>query len=136
METRIEDLLDKLSGHIKDLASTKTILGEEFTLGDYSVRPVIKTATGFGSGGGSGDDPNKKTSGTGKGAGAALAVIPVGFLVAKDGDIQFIGSDRKTALSALLDKMPELVDKVTEMKDRKEGKEKDKKEEKDSKKKA
>lgn len=137
METRIEDLLDKVSGHIKDLASTKTILGEEFTLGDYSVRPVIKTATGFGSGGGTGDDPKKKTSGTGTGAGAALAVVPVGFLVAKEGDIQFIGSDRKTALSALLDKMPELVDKVAEMKkDKEEGETEEKQEGKASKKKA
>ncbi len=42
MEVKIEDLLDKVSGHVKDLSGTKTVLGEEFTLGDYTCRPVIK----------------------------------------------------------------------------------------------
>ncbi len=116
METRIEDLLDKVSGHVKDLASTDTVLGDEFTLGDYTVRPVIKTATGFGSGMGTGDDPKKKASGSGTGAGAGIAVVPVGFLVAKGDEIKFIGSDRKSGLSGLIDKMPDLVEKVAAMK--------------------
>jgi len=116
METRIEDLLDKVSGHVKDLASTKTVLGEEFTLGDYTVRPIIKTATGFGSGMGSGDSPKGKGAGTGTGAGAGIAVVPVGFLVAKGDEISFIGSDKKSAMSSLIEKVPDLVEKVSEMK--------------------
>jgi len=134
METRIEDLLDKVSGHVKDLASTDTILGDEFTLGDYTVRPVIKTATGFGSGMGTGEDPKKKACGTGTGAGAGIAVVPVGFLVAKGDDIKFIGSDRKSALSGLVDKIPDLVEKVASMKDDKKEATKENKEEKKEKK--
>ena len=124
METRIEDLLDKVSGHVKDLASTDTILGDEFTLGEYTVRPVIKTATGFGSGMGTGEDPKKKACGTGTGAGAGIAVVPVGFLAARGEEIKFIGSDRKTAFSSLVDKMPDLVEKVAAMKEEKEKKDK------------
>lgn len=124
METKVEELLDKVSGHIKDLASTKTVLGDEFTLGDYSIRPVIKVATGFGSGEGKGDDPKKKASGTGTGTGAALAVVPVGFLAVKGDEISFIGSDRKSALSTLFEKVPDLVEKVSEMKNKEEQEEK------------
>ena len=128
METRVEDLLDKISGHVKDLANTKTILGEEFSLGDYTVRPVIKTATGFGSGMGTGTDPKKKAEGTGAGAGAAVAVVPAGFIVAKGDDIKFIGIDKKTALSNLFDKMPDLADKVVDLLKKEHGKAEQKKE--------
>ena len=60
MEVNIEDLLDKVSEHVKTIASTETILGEEFKLGEYTCRPVIKVGTGFGSGAGVGDDPKGK----------------------------------------------------------------------------
>jgi uncharacterized spore protein YtfJ len=132
MEVKIEDLLDKVSGHVKDLSDTKTVLGEEFTLGEYTCRPVIKVATGFGSGTGTGDDPKKKAKGTGTGAGAGIAVVPAGFLVAKGSEISFIGADKKSTLSSLFEKMPDLVEKVAEMKNREATGEKEEKKEKKS----
>jgi len=116
MELKVDELLDKISGHVKDLANTETILGDEFTLGEYTVRPIIKVATGYGSGAGSGNDPKAKNSGTGGGAGAAIAVMPAGFLVARGEEISFVGADKKGAFSALMDKVPDLVEKVAEMK--------------------
>ncbi len=126
MDIKIEALLDKVSEHVKSLASTETVLGEEFKLGEFTCRPVIKVGTGFGSGVGSGTDPKSKNQGSGGGAGAGIGVVPLGFLVAKGDEISFIPSDKKTALSALFDKVPDLVDKIAEMKN----KEKEKKEEK------
>ena len=126
MDIKIEALLDKVSEHVKSLASTETVLGEEFKLGEFTCRPVIKVGTGFGSGVGSGTDPKSKNQGSGGGAGAGISVVPLGFLVAKGGEISFIPSVKKTALSALFDKVPDLVDKIAEMKN----KEKEKKEEK------
>jgi uncharacterized spore protein YtfJ len=135
MEVKVDELLDKISGHVKDLSSTKTILGEEFTLGAFTVRPIIKVATGFGSGAGTGDDPKRKASGTGGGAGAGIAVMPSGFLVARGDEISFIGADKKGALSSLMEKVPDLVEKMADMKNKKEeGPAKEKKEEKTEKK--
>jgi uncharacterized spore protein YtfJ len=45
MEIKVDELLDKVSGHVKDLSNTKTVLGEEFSLGEFTIRPVIKVAT-------------------------------------------------------------------------------------------
>ncbi|MEN8201690.1 MAG: spore germination protein GerW family protein [Bacteroidota bacterium] len=126
MDIKIDELLDKVSGHVKSLASTETVLGEEFNIGDYTCRPVIKVGTGFGSGAGSGTDPKTKNAGTGGGAGAGIGIIPLGFLVAKGDEISFVGVDKKTALSSLIDKVPDLVEKVADMK----GKGKEEKEEK------
>ena len=127
MDIKIEALLDKVSEHVKSLASTETVLGEEFKLGEFTCRPVIKVGTGFGSGVGSGTEAKTKNQGSGGGAGAGIGVVPLGFLVTKGDEISFIPSDKKTALSSLLDKVPDLVEKVAEMKN----KEKEEKEEKE-----
>jgi len=131
MDINIENLLDKVSDHVKSLASTETILGEEFTLGEFTCRPVIKVGTGFGSGAGSGKDP-KSTSAAGGGAGAGIGITPLGFLTTKGDQIYFIPSDKKTPLSSLIDKVPDLVEKVADMKNKGDKKE-EKKEEKGSK---
>ena len=131
MDINIESLLDKVSDQVKTLASTETILGEEFTLGEFTCRPVIKVGTGYGSGAGEGDQPKGKNKGGGGGAGAAIGVTPVGFLTTKGDEIYFIPSDKKTALSSLIEQVPDLVEKVAEMKN-KENKEEEKKEEKKS----
>jgi uncharacterized spore protein YtfJ len=131
MDINIESLLDKVSDHVKSLASTETILGEEFTIGEFTCRPVIKVGTGFGSGAGTGKDP-KSNKGTGGGAGAGIGITPLGFLTTKGDEIYFIPSDKKTALSTLLEKVPDLVEKVAEMK-KKEDKKEEKEEEKGSK---
>lgn len=131
MDINIEALLDKVSDHVKSLASTETILGEEFTLGEFTCRPVIKVGTGFGSGAGTGKDP-KSNTGTGGGAGAGIGITPLGFLTTKGDEIYFIPSDKKTPLSSLIEQVPDLVEKVADMKNKGEKKE-EKKEEKGSK---
>jgi uncharacterized spore protein YtfJ len=134
MEVNIEDLLDKVSEHVKTIASTETVLGEEFKLGEYTCRPVIKVGTGFGSGAGVGDDPKGKNKGSGGGAGAAMGIVPVGFLAAKGDQITFIQVDRKSPLSDLVDKVPEMVDKFAEMKKKGDDGEEKKEEKKEGKK--
>lgn len=120
MEIKIEDLLDKVSEHVKTLASTETVLGEEFKIGEFTCRPVIRVGTGFGSGVGSGEDPKGKFkgSGSGAGAGAGIGIVPVGFLTTRGDEISFIASDKKTALSSLFEKVPDLVEKMAEMKNK------------------
>lgn len=128
MDINIENLLDKVSDHVKTLASTDTVLGDEFTLGEFTCRPVIRVGTGFGSGAGTGKDP-KSNKGEGGGAGAGIGITPLGFLTTRGDQIYFIPSDKKTALSSLIDKVPDLVEKVAQMKKKEETKE-EKKEEK------
>jgi len=130
MDLNVESLLDNVSGHVKSLAQTDTVLGEEFTLGEFTCRPVIRVGTGFGGGTGSGDDPKAKKAGTGGGAGAGIGVSPVGFLVTRGDEISFISSDKKSGLSSLADKVPDLIEKMAEMKMEKDGKKEEKKEDK------
>ncbi len=132
MDIKIDELLDKLAGQVKTLASTETVLGDEFTIGEFTCRPVIKVGTGYGSGYVSGENPKAKTKaeGAGGGAGAGMGIVPLGFLTARGGEISFIPVDKKTALATLFEKVPDLVEKMTEMKNKEEGEKKEGKTEK------
>jgi uncharacterized spore protein YtfJ len=127
MEANFEQVLDKVSQNIKEMVKTETIVVEEFQMGEFSCRPVIKVGMGFGGGSGKGDDPKGIHSGTGTGAGAGVGMSPVGFLVAKGTEISFIPATNKKGLSDLFDKVPDLLEKIIEMKHEKEKKESDKK---------
>jgi uncharacterized spore protein YtfJ len=120
MDIKVDELLDRVTEHVKSIANTNTILGDEFTMGEYTCRPVIKVGTGFGSGSGTGEELKGKGSGTGGGAAAGIGITPVGFLVTRGAEISFVPSDRKAGLSSLLEKVPDLVEKVAEMKNKKE----------------
>jgi uncharacterized spore protein YtfJ len=127
MENNVDTLLDKISEHVREMTKTETVLGDEFQLGAYTCKPVIRIGVGFGSAGGSGDHPKGKGTGTGNGAGAGVGVTPVGFLVAKDDEIQFVSADKNKGLSAIFEKVPDVVEKVMEMKEKKEQQEDSKK---------
>jgi uncharacterized spore protein YtfJ len=111
METKAELLLDKVIDQLKEMTKTETIIGEEFTMGEFRCKPVIRIGAGFGSGSGSGEGKGKE-SGTGGGAGAGIGISPVGFLITKGDEISFIPTDKKRGLSNLLDKLPDLIDKI------------------------
>lgn len=109
-----EEMLDKISESVKSFANTDTVIGEEFKIGEFTCKPVIRVGVGFGSGGGSGDDPKKKVAGSGGGAGAGIGIAPIGFLVAKGEEISFIPADKKSGLASVFDKVPDLVERIIE----------------------
>ena len=132
MENNFEQVFEKVSSSVKEMVNTDTILGEEFKIGDFTCKPVIKVGVGYGTGKGEGHHPKARQEGHGQGAGAAMGIAPVGFLVAKGDEISFIPADQKKGLQAIFEKVPDLIEKIMDMKERKE-KEKDKEEDKKSK---
>lgn len=125
MENNVESVLGNLSGHVQSIASTKTVMGEEFTIGEFKCKPVMKVGIGFGTGSGYGEDPKCKGKGSGTAAGAGIGMAPIGFLVAKGDEISFVPTSEKKGLQAIFDKVPDLLEKVMEMKCEREKKEKD-----------
>ena len=97
--------------HLKNVAKTETVVGQQFTLGEFTCVPIIRVGMGFGSG--SGDDGKK---GKGGGAGGGLGVEPIGFLVTKGGEITFLSTHKGKGIDAVFDKVPDLLEKVMEMK--------------------
>lgn len=111
MEMNFETMLQRLTEFIQKEAKTETVIGEAFQLGEFSCVPVIRLGVGFGSGGGTGDSV-KTGKGEGGGAGAGLGIDPIGFLVTKDDQISFVSTQQNRGLSAIFEKVPELIEKM------------------------
>jgi uncharacterized spore protein YtfJ len=128
METTIEQLLKNFAEQMKSFASTQTVLGDEFELGDYKCRPVISIGLGYGGGNGEGEDHRHKGKGKGIGAAGGIGIAPIGFLAAKGNEISFVPASNKKGLASVLDKVPDLVERFLEMKEKKEKEDKTEKE--------
>ena len=111
MEMNFENLLQRLTEFIQKEAKTETVIGEPFVLGDFTCVPVVRIGVGFGSGGGTGDAP-KTGKGEGGGAGAGLGIDPIGFLVTRGDQISFISTHQSKGLSAIFEKVPEMMEKM------------------------
>jgi uncharacterized spore protein YtfJ len=120
METNFEHVLNTLSEKIKGFANTETVIGDEFKLGEFTCKPIIKIGLGFGTGEGEGDKHTRKSKGHGRGAGGGIGIAPVGFLVTKEDEISFVSADQKKGLSAVFEKVPDLMEKMMDIKKKKE----------------
>lgn len=120
METNIEQLLKNFAEQMKSFANTQTILGDEFELGNYKCRPVISIGLGYGGGNGEGEDHRHKGKGKGIGAAGGIGIAPVGFLIAKEDEVTFVPASNKKGLASVIEKVPDLLEKFMEMKEKKE----------------
>ncbi|MCB0635041.1 MAG: sporulation protein [Lewinella sp.] len=114
MQNPIDDLLPRITSFLRDEAKTETVIGEVFTLGEFSCVPVVRVGFGFGGALGEGDG-EKKAHGEGGGAGAGMGIEPIGFLVAHKDEITFLPTREKSGLSTAFEQLPELMDKFVEM---------------------
>jgi len=108
MNNNLNELLGKLTEFLKSESKTETVVGQQFQLGEFNCVPVIGIGFGFGAGGGEGNNP-KQGEGSGMGGGAGIGMAPLGFLVTKGDQIQFIPTRQSKGLSAALEKLPDLM---------------------------
>ncbi|MGB5369318.1 MAG: GerW family sporulation protein [Flavobacteriaceae bacterium] len=113
MELHFDELLGKITDFIKTEANTKTVIGEQFELGEYKCVPVIKVGMGFGSGGSESTEP-KSNKGKGGGAGAGVGIEPIGFLVSRADHISFLAAGKTHGLAAVFEKVPDLIEKFAD----------------------
>ncbi|MFI5151338.1 MAG: GerW family sporulation protein [Bacteroidia bacterium] len=113
----MNEMIEKITEFLKSEAKTETIIGQQFTLGEFTCVPVMSVGMGFGGGAGEGKGNAKGVGeGTGSGGGAGMRLGPVGFLVTKGSDIQFISTHSSKGLAAAFEKLPELIEKFVEKK--------------------
>jgi uncharacterized spore protein YtfJ len=111
MEMNFEEQLAKITEFMRSEANTKTVVGDQFILGEFTCVPVIRVGMGFGSGSGTGDSP-KTGKGIGGGAGAGMGIEPIGFLVTRGDQISFLKTTRSSGWSEAFEKVPDMIDKM------------------------
>jgi len=113
MDVQFKEMLNEITRFMENEATTKTVIGEAFKLGDFDCIPVIRIGMGFGSTQGERELVQKEHD-EGLGAGAGMGIAPIGFLVAKGKEISFIATKPNSALTTAFEKAPELIEKYLE----------------------
>lgn len=108
MNYNFDELLEKVTQFVKNETKTETVVGTQFTLGEYTCVPVMRIGVGLGAGGGTGEQP-KAGKGEGGGAGVGMGIEPMGFLVSRGDQITFVSTQHSKGLGAAFEKLPELV---------------------------
>lgn len=112
----IESMVNSVLEQLRSVAKTENVVGEEFKIGNFSAKPVMKVSMGIGGGGAEGVN-EKNYKGNSGGSGGGVKVEPIGFLVAGDEKISFVSTDSKNlSITGIMDKVPDLMDKVMQMK--------------------
>jgi sporulation protein YtfJ len=110
-ESTANEILDTLMKNLKELVTTKSVVGEPIQAGDATIIPIMKVALGFGAGGGT---TSEKTQTRGGGGGGGVSITPVGFLVLEGGNARMITPGQANKWDGIVDAIPDLVDKFTQ----------------------
>ena len=108
------ETLSKMAEFLKSEAKTETIIGQQFQLGEFTCVPVMSIGLGLAGMTGEGKSTSKVMmdgEGKGIGSGAGVGLAPVGFLITKGSEIQFIPARTAAGLGSVIEKIPDLLQK-------------------------
>ncbi len=117
----IGDLMETTMQKIREMVDVNTIVGQPITTADgITVIPVSKVSFGFASGGSdfaTKNQPAGANNSFGGGSGAGVNITPIAFLVIKDGTVRLVNvaPTEHSAVDNIIEMVPEVVDKVTGM---------------------
>jgi len=124
----IESLMKTAMESIQQIVDVNTIVGDPVETPDGSVIiPISRVSCGFAAGGSEfappAEDHKQAVNPGGQapalpfggGAGAGVSVQPVGFLVVGNGTIRLLPVDGNVVVDRLIDTVPDLLDKVVGM---------------------
>ena len=120
----INEMLQATMSKIRELVDTNTVVGQPITTDDgVTLIPVSKLSFGFATGGSDfGKTPNAAKN-FGGGAGAGVNVMPIAFLIVKDGNVKLlpVAPPAESPVGRVVELVPEMFDKVTDYIDKKSG---------------
>lgn len=131
-EHPIEGLMNTAMNNLRDMIDVNTIIGDSIeTANGNVIIPISKVSFGFAAGGSEfnmstleetkrsgSDEETKHALPFGGGSGAGVHIEPIGFLVITEGSTKMIPVDHCNAIDKLLDYVPDVIDKITQLLDK------------------
>ena len=116
--SHVEDMLNVAIEKIKNIADTKTVVGEPIEVDGAKVVPVIKITVGLVAGGGEYSATDKmakkaKTYPFAGGTGTGINVQPIGFLYFSNDLVKYIKLDSISPLDKFIDVLPKLSESIS-----------------------
>ena len=120
----INEALHTTMSKLREMVDANTVVGQPIvTQEGVTLIPVSRLSFGFATGGSDfGKTPNVEKN-FGGGAGAGVNVIPVAFLIVKDGNVKLlpVAPPPADGVSRAVELVPEMFDRVTGYIDKKTG---------------
>ncbi len=108
-ETTVASLFKGMDGFL----SAKTVVGEAVTVNDTIILPLVDVSFGVAAGAGNNDNKNKAAGGMGG------KMSPSAVLVIHDGVTRLVNVKNQDSVTKILDMVPDIVDRFTKKKDKK-----------------
>lgn len=126
-ENRFDSMFKTSFENIKGMLDSNTVVGNPISLSNgTTIIPISKLSVGFATGGLDTGAQPKKANKFGGGGGSGMSISPVGFLVVdKNGKTDFVSTEGKSAIDPveqacdLLDRSPEIIQKIKNIFDNK-----------------
>lgn len=117
-DNTVQGTIGSIMENLKTMVDSNSVIGDPITTPDgTTIIPVSKISYGFGSGSGSNNGTQEKSGKTGTmfgaGGGGGITVTPVCFLSVKDGSVKMYQVEPfVSSVDRVIEKMPDLMDRV------------------------
>lgn len=117
MSKNLPNMLDSTIAKIKEMVDVNSVVGDPIAAGEgVTILPISKISVGFGGGGSDfvSKHPNNQENPFGGGVGAGVHVVPIAFLIIKDGSVRMIpvAVPANSTAERIVEMVPDTLDKV------------------------
>ena len=117
MSQNLPNMLQDTISKIREMVDVNNVIGEPISVGDVTIIPVSKVSVGFGGGGSdfASKNPAKQENPFGGGVGGGVKVIPICFLIVKDGNVRMmpVAVPANTTADRIVEMVPDTLDKIS-----------------------
>jgi sporulation protein YtfJ len=118
MSNSLPNMLENTIAKIREMVDVNSVVGDPITTPDgVTIIPISKVSVGFGGGGSDfvSRHANKHENPFGGGAGGGVKIVPVAFLIVKDGNVRMmpVAAPANTTADRIVEQVPDLLDKIT-----------------------
>lgn len=119
MSKNVSEVLSAAMSKVKDMVDANTVVGAPIQVTpQVTIIPISKITFGLASGGADfGAKPQKSAGSFSGGAGCSVKIVPVAFMVIQGERVRMLPIDEpaSSASERLMEQIPTLVDKVSEL---------------------
>ena len=116
MNQKLPNMLEGTIQKIREMVDVNSVIGEPITTADgVTIIPVSKVSVGFGGGGSDFVNSKGGENPFGGGVGGGVKVVPICFLIVKDGNVRMmpVAAPANTTADRIVEMVPDTIDKLT-----------------------
>ena len=113
----IGELMQNTMESVKNILKVDTVVGDPiYTPDGITLVPISKVSVGFGGGGSDfvSRNANRHENPFGGGAGGGVKIVPIAFLIVKDGNVRMlpVAAPANTTADRIVEMVPDTLDKI------------------------